>query len=163
MISVACQRPCDLGYSQELWTLKNLHPHIQNHATETGYPRLATITRPMVQKILKRSEIKPFKIKYYCERREPDFESKLQDVLVVYKQVEMQFDENGNIIIQTEVPMVHTVSCDEKPGIQAIETTGDDLRPTPENAVYTETMSTNVLGHYLSLQGLTFLQGLRYQ
>ena len=60
MISIACQRPCDLGYSQELWTLKNLHQHIQSHATEAGYPRLATITRPMVQKILKNSEIKPF-------------------------------------------------------------------------------------------------------
>lgn len=53
IISLACQRPCALGYSQELWTLKNLHQHIQDHAKEAGYPRLATITRPMVQKILK--------------------------------------------------------------------------------------------------------------
>ncbi|RAZ95530.1 IS630 family transposase, partial [Klebsiella oxytoca] len=30
MIDIACQRPADLGYSQELWTLKNLHQHIQN-------------------------------------------------------------------------------------------------------------------------------------
>ena len=34
IISVACQRPADLGYSQELWTLKNLHQHIQSHAEE---------------------------------------------------------------------------------------------------------------------------------
>ena len=27
IIAVACQRPADLGYSQELWTLKNLHQH----------------------------------------------------------------------------------------------------------------------------------------
>lgn len=33
-----------------------------------------------------RSDIKPFKIKCYCEKRDPDFESKLHDVLVVYKQ-----------------------------------------------------------------------------
>ena len=25
IIDLACQRPADLGYSQELWTLKNLH------------------------------------------------------------------------------------------------------------------------------------------
>ena len=25
IIDIACQRPADLGYSQELWTLKNLH------------------------------------------------------------------------------------------------------------------------------------------
>lgn len=77
MVSIACQRPADLGYAQELWTLKNLHQHIQNHAIEAGYPRLATITKPMVQKILKRSDIKPFKIKYYCEKRDPDFEENL--------------------------------------------------------------------------------------
>ena len=160
MISIACQRPCDLGYSQELWTLKNLHQHIQSHATEAGYPRLATITRPMVQKILKRSEIKPFKIKYYCEKRDPDFESKMHDVLVVYKQVEMQFDEKGNIIIPTEGPMVHTVSCDEKPGIQAIATTGDDLRPTPENGCVYRDYEYKRLGTLSLIAGIDLLTGI---
>jgi len=133
MIDIACQRPADLGYSQELWTLKNLHQHIQNNAEEAGYPRLKTMTRPMLQKILKRSEIKPFKIKYYCEKRDPDFENKMHDVLVVYKQVSLQFDEEGRIIIPDDKPMVHTVSCDEKPGIQAIAATSDDLRPRHGN------------------------------
>ena len=87
IIDIACQRPADLGYAQELWTLKNLHKHIQEHAQEAGYPRLMTITKPMVQKILKRSDIKPFKIKYYCEKRDPDFEAKMHEVLIVYKQV----------------------------------------------------------------------------
>lgn len=32
IIGIACQRPADLGYAQELWTLKNLHRHIQEHA-----------------------------------------------------------------------------------------------------------------------------------
>lgn len=123
MIDVACQRPADLGYSQELWTLKNLHQHIQSNAETAGYPRLKTITRPMLQKILKRSDIKPFKIKYYCEKRDPDFENKMHDVLVVYKQVSMQFDEEGVSIIPDDKPMVHTISCDEKPGIQAIAAT----------------------------------------
>lgn len=133
MIDIACQRPADLGYSQELWTLKNLHQHIQNNAEEAGYPRLKTMTRPMLQKILKKSEIKPFKIKYYCEKRDPDFENKMHDVLVVYKQVSLQFDEEGRIIIPDDKPMVHTVSCDEKPGIQAIAATSDDLRPRHGN------------------------------
>ena len=53
IIDLACQRPADLGYSQELWTLKNLHKHIQTHAEEAGYPRLTTITKPMFEKILK--------------------------------------------------------------------------------------------------------------
>lgn len=36
--SLACQRPADTGYSQELWTLKNLHQHIQKNADDAGFP-----------------------------------------------------------------------------------------------------------------------------
>ncbi len=159
IIDLACQRPADLGYSQELWTLKNLHQHIQNNAENAGYPRLKTITKPMVQKILKRSDIKPFKIKYYCEKRDPDFEIKKHDVLLVYKQVSMQFDENGNIIIPEDGPMVHTVSCDEKPGIQAIATTGDDLRPTAQNGCVMRDAEYNRLGTLSLLAGIDLLTG----
>ena len=57
----------------------------------------------------------------------------MHDVLVVYKQVSLQFDEEGRIIIPDDKPVVHTVSCDEKPGIQAIAATSDDLRPRHGN------------------------------
>lgn len=43
MIDLACQRPADLGYSQKLWTRKNLHQHIQKNArgpVSQGLPRL---------------------------------------------------------------------------------------------------------------------------
>lgn len=159
IIDIACQRPADLGYSQELWTLKNLHCHIQSHAEEAGYPRLASITKPMVQKILKRSDIKPFKIKYYCEKCDPDFEAKMHDVLVVYKQVSMQFDENGNIIIPEGEPMVHTISCDEKPGIQAIATTSEDLRPSEENGCVYRDYEYKRLGTLSLLAGIDLLTG----
>ncbi len=53
----------------------------------------------MVQKILRRLEIKPFKIKYYCEKRDPEFEQKMHDVLLVYKQISLQFHEDGSIIV----------------------------------------------------------------
>ena len=160
IISIACQRPADLGYAQELWTLKNLHQYIQNHAEKAGYTRLTTITKPMIQKILKRSEIRPFKIKYYCEKRDPDFETKMHDVLVVYKQVEMQFDENGNIIVPTDRPMIHTVSCDEKPGIQAIATTCEDLRPTAENGCVCRDYEYKRLGTLSLIAGIDLLTGI---
>ena len=160
IIDIACQRPADLGYSQELWTLKNLHHHIQEHAVEAGYPRLSTITKPMVQKILRRSDIKPHKIKYYCEKRDPEFETKMHDVLLVYKQVSMQFDEEGNITIPTDKPMVHTVSCDEKPGIQAIATTGDDLRPTQGNGCVMRDAEYKCLGTLSLLAGIDLLTGI---
>lgn len=160
IISIACQRPVELGFSQELWTLKNLHKYIQDHAVEAGYPRLATVTSPMIQKILKRSDIKPFKIKYYCEKRDPDFDSKMHNVLVVYKQVEMQFDKNGNVIVPTDGPMVHTVSCDEKPGIQAIATTSEDLRPTSENGCVYRDYEYKRLGTLSLLAGIDLLTGI---
>ena len=160
IISIACQRPADLGYAQELWTLKNLHQYIQNHAEEAGYSRLTTITKPMVQKILNQSEIKPFKIKYYCEKRNPDFETKMHDVLVVYKQVEMQFDENGDIIVSTDSPMIHTISCDEKPGIQAIATTSDDLRPTEGNSCVYRDYEYKRLGTMSLIAGIDLLTGI---
>lgn len=160
IIHIACQRPADLGYSQELWTLKNLHAHAQSHAAEAGFPRLATITKPMVQKILSRNELKPFKIKYYCEKRDPDFEQKMHDVLLVYKQVSLQFNENGDIIIPENEPMVHTVSCDEKPGIQAIATTGADLRPTTETGCVYRDAEYKRLGTLSLLAGIDLLTGI---
>lgn len=160
IIDVACQRPADLGYSQELWTLPNLHRHIQSHAAEAGYPRLETIAKSMLQKILDRNDIKPFKIKYYCEKRDPEFETKMHNVLVVYKQIAMQFDDDGNVIIPEDEPMVHTVSCDEKPGIQAIATTGDDLRPTRENGRVYRDAEYKRLGTLSLLAGIDLLTGI---
>lgn len=160
IIDLACQRPADLGYSQELWTLQKLHQHIQKNAETAGYPRLKTIAKPMVQKILQRSDIKPFKIKYYCEKRDPDFEAKMHEVLVVYQQIEMQFDEDGNLIIPQDEPMIHTVSCDEKPGIQAIATTSDDLRPTTERGCVYRDYEYKRLGTLSLIAGIDLLTGI---
>ena len=160
IIDLACQRPADLRYSQELWTLKNLHQHIQKNAEAAGYPRLKIIAKPMVQKILQRSDIKPFKIKYYCEKRDPDFEAKMHEVLVVYQQIEMQFDEDGNLIIPQDEPMIHTVSCDEKPGIQAIATTSDDLRPTAERGCVYQDYEYKRLGTLSLIAGIDLLTGI---
>lgn len=114
----------------------------------------------MVQKILRRSDIKPHKIKYYCEKRAPGFETKMHDVLLVYKQVSMQFDDEGNIIIPTDEPMVHTVSCDEKRGIQAIAVTGDDLRSTQENGCVMRDAEYKRLGTLSLLAGIDLLTGV---
>ncbi|CEM62438.1 conserved hypothetical protein [Treponema phagedenis] len=50
----------------------------------------------------------------------------MHNVLLVYKQLELYFEENKPL--QTEEGKnIHVVSYDEKPGIQAIATTSDDL------------------------------------
>ena len=84
----------------------------------------------------------------------------MHDVLLVYKQVSMQFDENGNVIIPEDAPMVHTVSCDEKPGIQAIATTGDDLRPTAKTGCVYRDAEYKRLGTLSLLAGIDLLTGI---
>ena len=159
IIAIACQRPTELGYAQELWTLKNLHAHIQQHADEAGYPRLSTVTKAYIQKLLKTSNIKPFKIKYYCEKRDPDFETKMHNVLLVYKQVEMQFDDNGEIIVPDDYVLTITVSYDEKPGIQAIANTSDDLRPSSKNGTICRDYEYKRLGTVSLLAAIDLLTG----
>ena len=160
IVSVACQKPCDLGYAAELWTLANLHKHIQEHAQEAGYPRLKTITKPWLQRYLKKMDIKPFKIKYYLEKKDPDFENKMHEVLLVYKQVEMQFDQNGNVIIPEDGHMIHTISYDEKPGIQAIANKYPDHNPTTENGFVRRDYEYVRKGTLSLLAGIDLLTGV---
>ena len=128
IINIACQNPIDFGYAAETWTYAKLTSHIHKTAEAAGYTRLSTIHKNTVNTILNKADIKPHKITYYCENRNPDFDSKMHNVLLVYKQLEMQFDESGKLIISDDAP-VHVLSYDEKPGIQAIATTSEDLMP----------------------------------
>lgn len=159
IINIACQRPAELGYAQELWTLPSLHKHIQKHAEEAGYPRLSSVTKSYIQKFLKEQDIKPFKIKYYCEKRDPDFESKMHELLLVYKQIEMQFGENDTLIVPDDYKLTITVSYDEKPGIQAISNTAPDLRPTAENGEVYRDAEYKRLGTLSLLAGIDLLTG----
>ncbi len=63
-------------------------------------------------------------MKYYLERRDPDFEAKMREVLLVYQEVALQNQKGGTISLVT-------VSVDEKPGLQAIANTAPDLPPVP--------------------------------
>lgn len=128
IINIACQKPVDFGYAAETWTYARLTSHINKTAEAAGYTRPSTIHKSTVNTILDEADIKPHKITYYCENRDPDFDSKMHNVLLVYKQLEMQFDESGEFIVSDDSP-VHVLSYDEKPGIQAIATTSDDLMP----------------------------------
>lgn len=128
IINTACQKPVDFGYAAETWTYAGLTSHINKTAEAAGYTRLSTIHKSTVNTILDETDIKPHKITYYCENRDPDFDSKMHNVLLVYKQLEMQFNESGELIVSDDSP-VHVLSYDEKPGIQAVATTSDDLMP----------------------------------
>jgi len=59
------------------------------------------------------------------ERRDPDFDAKMEQVLYVYKEVEMLRNSDHKDY------SVAILSYDEKPGIQAIDNTAPDLAPVP--------------------------------
>ncbi len=159
IINIACQRPTELGYSAETWTYAKLTAHINQNAEKAGYVRLSTITKTHVKNILDAAQIKPFRIRYYCEKRDPDFESKMHDVLLVYKQVEMLFDENGELYVPAGEQDLHTVSYDEKPGIQAIATTSEDLRPAEGKGTINRDYEYRRLGTVSLLAGIDLLTG----
>ena len=80
-------------------------------------------------KILGRQDIKPHKVRYYLERRDPDFDAKMAEVLCVYREVELL--KQSPAARESEAPAVAIISYDEKPGLQAIGTTAPDLPPVP--------------------------------
>ena len=160
IISVACQKPVDLGYSAEVWTRALLTKHINKYAEETGHIRLSTISQSKVRTILEEADIKPNKITYYCENRDPDFDQKMHNVLLVYKQLSMQFDENGKFIAVTEnEPTTHTISYDEKPGIQAIANTTEDLPPDTKHKTISRDYEYKRLGTVSLLAGIDLQTG----
>ena len=160
IISIACQKPVDLGYSAETWTRALLTKHINKFAEEAGHIRLATISQSKVRTILTEADIKPNKITYYCENRDPDFDQKMHNVLLVYKQLSLQFDENGQLLpFSEDDQIVHVLSYDEKPGIQAISNTTDDLMPNETHSTISRDYEYKRLGTVSLLAGIDLQTG----
>ena len=160
IINIACQKPVDLGYAAETWTYAKLTEHINKHAETAGYIRLSTIHKSTIHTILDEADIKPFRIKYYCENRDPDFDSKMHNVLLVYKQLSMQFDEDGNLIPwEKGGTIIHVLSYDEKPGIQAIATTSNDLLPDEKHSTVSRDYEYKRLGTLSLLAGIDLQTG----
>ena len=126
IVDLACRKPKDLGYPHELWTTRLLARHIREHGPAVGHKCLANLAQSTLCKILAAYEIKPHKVRYYLERRDPLFDEKMAEVLCVYREVEVL---KQSAIAQD--PAVAIISHDEKPGMQAIGTTAPDLPPEP--------------------------------
>jgi len=124
LISLACQKPKEFGYSYELWTTDLLSKHARKYCEEYGHASLKNLSRGTVSKILSANQVKPHKIQYYLERKDPDFDQKMANVLYVYKEVQVVLEKGDNSVCAY-------LSYDEKPGIQAIENKAPDLSPFP--------------------------------
>jgi transposase len=128
VVHVACSKPKDLGYAAEVWSRQALAKHIREHAREAGFPALSQAAKATVHRILAEQPLHPEKVKYYLERRDPDFEAGMRKVLIVYQDVALQ---NAKRAASQETSPIITVSVDEKPGVQAIANTAPDLPPVP--------------------------------
>ena len=129
VVHLACSKPKELGYAAEVWSRQALAQHVRRQAVAQGHPSLARASKATVQRILAAQPLQPHKVTYYMERRDPHFESKMREVLLVYQEVELQ---NQKPLPSTDpLARVITVSVDEKPGVQAIANTTPDLPPVP--------------------------------
>lgn len=127
VVHLACSKPKEFGYAAELWTRSLLAQQVRREALRAGHPSLSRAAKATVQRILAEQPLHPERVRYYLEKRDPDFAVRMRDVLLVYQEVALQnqAQEGG------AGPAVITVSVDEKPGLQAIANTAPDLPPVP--------------------------------
>jgi len=125
VLSLACKRPVELGYAAETWTYSALINHIKSECEHSGYRCLENIGKGLLNAILSKSNIKPHKVSYYLEKKDPEFDEKMANVLCVYKEIAMI--NRGEVSSKKTT----TLSYDEKPGIQAIRNIAPQLQPVP--------------------------------
>ena len=81
-------------------------------------------------------------------------------MLLVYKQLSMQFDENGQLLpFDEDDQIVHVLSYDEKPGIQATANTSDDLPPDGKHKTISRDYEYKRLGTVSLLAGIDLQTG----
>jgi len=121
-VSLACDKAKEHGYPHELWTTRLLARHAREHGPAAGHECLAHLVQGTVCKLLGQEEIKPHKVRYYLENSDAEFErKKMAEVLCVYREVDVL--KKASARSKKRGKPVAIVSCDEKPGIQAIATT----------------------------------------
>jgi hypothetical protein len=93
MLHVACTSPQECGLPYELWSHEKLANYYRIHGPERGYPSLAHIQKGTVCKFLRDTNLKPFRIKYYVDSSDPQFEEKMTQILLLYKKVHLCLEE----------------------------------------------------------------------
>src|SRR3974390_537229 len=89
LVSLACRKAKELGYPHELWTTRLLAHHAREHGPAEGHWCLRNLAQGTAVKILNEEEVKPHKVRYYLEQRDPEFAEKMAEVLCVYRQVKI--------------------------------------------------------------------------
>src|SRR6202047_3135503 len=83
LVALACRKAKDLGYPHELWTTRLLARHAREYGPAEGHACLAKLAQGTVCKILNETDVKTHQVRYYLERRDPEFKQKMAEVLCV--------------------------------------------------------------------------------
>ena len=161
VVNLACRKAKELGYPHEFWTTRLLARHVQEHGPREGHVCLGKLAQGTLCNILNEQEIKPHKVRYYLERRDPEFKAKMAEVLCVYREVKL-IKEAAAAAAAKQKPsdVVAIVSYDEKPGIQALATTAPDLPPEPGvHATFARDHEYKRQGTVSLLAGIDLLSG----
>src|SRR5215471_8540565 len=147
VVNLACRKAKELGYPHEVWTTRLLARHAREQGPAEGHSCLAKLAQGTLCNILNGQEIKPHKVRYYLERRDPQFKQKMAEVLCVYRQVRL-IKATAAAAKQKPSDAVAIVSYDEKPGIQALATNPPDLPPEPgKHATFARDHEYKLLWH----------------
>lgn len=119
MIGLACQKPTDVGRAPALWSEALLARCVREHAAAAGHPSAEPVQQGTISKILAAHDLPPHRMTYYLQRRDPAVDQQMVPVLHVYEQVEFAFGADGRPTVR--------LSCDEKPGIQALGNTAPEV------------------------------------
>ncbi len=125
LIDLACRKAKELGYPHEVWTTRLLGRHARQHEPAAGHACLADPAQGTVCKILDAGEVRPHKVGYHLERRDPEFEEKMAEMLCVYRKVKLLKKRTK------AADAVAIVSYDQKQGVQAIRVTAPTCRLCP--------------------------------
>ncbi len=93
VVNLACTKPKEYGYKEELWTLSHLARHARKRAPLAGYSCLKRAAKATIHRILKSHPMQPYNVRAYPEERDEEFTRKVYEVLVVYKKID--YDHKG--------------------------------------------------------------------
>jgi transposase len=127
IISLACQKPKDLGWASEFWSEALLARYVREHAVAAGHPSARQVAQGTISKLLAAQDLHPHRVQYYLQGKDPEFDRKMVQVLHVYQQVTLDLDPaDGRPTVRW--------SSEEKPGIPALAPVAPDRPPRPDAA-----------------------------
>ena len=165
VVNLACICPKELadGPAAQMWSTASLASYVRKHCEDEGHAALKNVSKSQIHSILEDNSIKPHRMKYYLVKKDPEFQKKSENVLLLYKRVDwiqqlvkplveqgMRADEAAGEVI---------ISYDEKPGIQAIGSIAPDLAPNLKYGTMARDYEYRRLGTVSLLAGIDLFTG----